>query len=173
MKRYLCVAIVSAFVAANASGNPFDLSVNLKKIDQDQDVLLFQLTNMAEAKKKREKKTEEKNIKQVEKTKADTRISTSEKDEIHANGALRVQTRVTEVERIKKIKEEQVKIEEQRAKKEKVRKAKHKNEKLSKEKQKTAKSKMADINITREETEAAKEADKAYREAVKQVDEEH
>ena len=58
MKQYLWAAMVLLFVNVNASDNPFDLNTNLKKIDQDQNVLLSEFRAMSEAKEKREEKEE-------------------------------------------------------------------------------------------------------------------
>jgi phage-related minor tail protein len=52
--------MIFVFVGANAANNPFDLSVNLKKIDQDQDALLSELKAMTEAKEEREEQEEQK-----------------------------------------------------------------------------------------------------------------
>jgi len=50
MKRYLLAMMVLATMGANAESNPFDLQKNLQKIDQDQDVLLSALKEMADKK---------------------------------------------------------------------------------------------------------------------------
>lgn len=198
MKRYLWAAVLAVFVAANASGNPFDLNVNLKKIDQDKNDLLSQLKDITAAKEERRKESKEEDIKQG----ADTPISAREEGEIEADDAVVVQPSTKEEERIKKIKEEQLKIEAQRVQKEKeekeriaaekreaqrvakekleaektaqleAEKAKLESEKLSKEKHAATKGAIADVNTVREEIEAAKKADKAYREAVIEVDRE-
>ena len=200
MKRYLWVAIILVFMGANASDNPFDLSTNLKKIDQDQDALLSELRDVAGAKEEREEKAEE--------IKVDTSPNASEEEAIPVDEAVVIQPKVMEEERIKKIKEEQAKIEAQRVQEEQAkveqerlaaeklevekyeaqRIAKQKleeeklaqlkaekaklEEQLSREKEEAAKSVMMDINITREGIEATKEADKTYKEAVVQVDKE-
>ena len=209
MKRYLWAAMIFVFVAANASGNPFDLSVNLKKIDQDQDALLSELKAMTEAKEEREEQEEQEKINKAEE-------SAIEVDEIAV-----IQSKVTEEGKIKKITDDQVEVEAQRAEKEKAeqeraaaeklevekyeaqraakkkleaeelaqleaekakleskkvelekQKAKLESEKLSQVKQKATKSVIVDINTTREEIEATKKADKAYKEAVVEVDKE-
>ena len=200
MKRYLWAAMVLVFVSANASDNPFDLSVNLKKIDQDQDALLSELRDVAGAKEEREEKAED--------VKVDTGPNVSEEEAIPVDEAVVIQPKVIEEERIKKIKEEQAKIEARRVQEEQAkveqerlaaeklevekyeaqRIAKNKleeeklaqlkaekaklEEQLSREKEEAAKSVMTDINITREGIEATKEADKTYKEAVAQVDKE-
>jgi len=105
MKRYLWTAMVLVFLGANASDNPFDLSVNLKKIDQDQDALLSELRNMAEAKEAREEKTEEENIEKVEKVKVDNATPVSKKDKIEVDNAVSTQAKVTEEEKNRKLKE--------------------------------------------------------------------
>ncbi|RRS32167.1 MAG: hypothetical protein P794_01965 [Epsilonproteobacteria bacterium (ex Lamellibrachia satsuma)] len=216
MKRYIWTAIVLVFVGANASDNPFDLNKNLKKIDKDQNILLSELKAIAVAKEKREEAEAEE---EDELTEVNSSTNVSEKKET-------VVPKITEEERLQKIKEEQAQIEAQRAQKEKeeqekVKKAeaqkaqaekarleaekrevakyeaqraekkKHEAEDLAQaeeekaklevekeevkhqnisEKKETAQSTITDINIAQEETEAAKEADKAYKEAVSEVD---
>ena len=118
MKQYLWAAIVLVFVGANASDNPFDLDANLKKIDQDQDVLLSELRVLSEAKVAREDaemEEEESNLEE-ETVATDTNVpnNISEKDTIEADNAVVVQPGVTEEDKIKKIAEDQVEIEAQR-----------------------------------------------------------
>lgn len=50
MKKYLVTVALLATIGANAESNPFDLQKNLQKIDQDQDVLLSALKEMADTK---------------------------------------------------------------------------------------------------------------------------
>ena len=50
MKKYLFVVMTIGLVGVNAQSNPFDLQVNLQKIDKDQDTLLSTLKEMAESK---------------------------------------------------------------------------------------------------------------------------
>ena len=49
MKQFLLIMVLLG-MGAHASSNPFDLQVNLQKIDQDQDILLTALKEMAEQK---------------------------------------------------------------------------------------------------------------------------
>jgi len=52
MKRYVWTAVALVFVNAYASENPFALKENLQKIDHDQEVLLSELSKLAEAREK-------------------------------------------------------------------------------------------------------------------------
>lgn len=175
MKRYLLTAMVLVFVGVNASDNPFDLSVNLKKIDQDQDAILSELKDMAEAKEERAERTEE-NIEKVEKIKVDNTVpaeaKVTEEERIKEE---RLQQEYAEIRRVRleKGKAEKAKLEAEKLAQLEAEKAKSKSEKFSKEKQEaTKKSDIADINITREGIEAARESDKTYKRAIIQVDKE-
>jgi len=47
MKKYLLTLVALAFVSVNAAGNPFEVNQNIKKIEQEQDVLLGELKEVA------------------------------------------------------------------------------------------------------------------------------
>jgi len=66
MKRYILAMMVLVTMGVNAESNPFDLQKNLQKIDQDQDVLLSALKEMADKKEE---------IEEVQIPVADTTIS--------------------------------------------------------------------------------------------------
>ena len=100
MKRYLWTAMVLVFLGANASDNPFDLSVNLKKIDQDQDALLSELRDVARAKEEKAGK--------VEDVKVDTSPNVSDEETIAVDEAVVIQAKVMEEERIKKEREKSI-----------------------------------------------------------------
>ncbi len=116
MKRYLWTAIVWAFVGANASDNPFKLNENLKKIDQDQNILLSELKVLTE---KKEKKEVQEEIIVTEKVEIDIDSNVSEIIVVEETEVVVIETNATEEAKINKIKEEQVKIEVKRAEKEK------------------------------------------------------
>jgi hypothetical protein len=48
MKQYIWIAVIMAVTGANAAENPFDLTSNLKKIDQSEKMLLNDLAKIAE-----------------------------------------------------------------------------------------------------------------------------
>ena len=105
MKQYVWIAIMLIFVDANATDNPFDLNTNLKKVDQDQDELLFELKAIAEVKEKREEQEE------LEK----------EKIEVKTPEVVVTEPKITEEERVKKeklLKEEYAEIRRERLEKE-------------------------------------------------------
>lgn len=203
MKRYIWMGFAVMFMGAYASDNPFDIGTNLKKIDQEESALLSELKGMKGAA-------------------ADTaspKISSAVKEKRNENEAQAKHSPDASKEgEIKKIKEEQARIEAARLKEEKAeqlrqkkaeaqraeeekrevaayearRAAKKKEEAQAvagekagqNKKRESAKAAVAgkeakqksvptnDFNITQEEIEAAKAADKAYLEAIKEVDKE-
>ena len=195
MKRYLWVAVAVAFVGANASDNPFDLNVNLKKIDQDQDALLSELRVMAQKKEEKEEKTaqiienlatpakiepkpiekvqsvsietEEERLQRIKKEQAVIEIQRAKKDKVEKD---RLAAEKLEVEKYEAQRAEKKRLEEQKLADLEAKKAELENEKKAQEKQKIAESEEVDINITREDIEATKEADRAYQEAIAEVD---
>ncbi|MEA3434075.1 MAG: hypothetical protein U9R13_05790 [Campylobacterota bacterium] len=158
MKRYLWTAMVLLFVGANASDNPFDLNANLKKIDQDQDALLSELRDVARAKEAKAGK--------VEDVKVDTSPNVSKEETIPVDEAVVIQAKVMEEERIKKIKEEQAKIEAQRVQEEQ---AKVDQERLAAEKLEVEKYEAQRVakNKLKAEKSAQLEAEKAKLESEK------
>jgi fused signal recognition particle receptor len=62
MKRYLWTAVAVLFVNANASENPFALKENLLKIDNDQEILLLELSKIAEARENAELEADDDNM---------------------------------------------------------------------------------------------------------------
>jgi hypothetical protein len=196
MMRYLWVAVAVAFVGANASDNPFDLNVNLKKIDQDQDALLSELRVMAQKKEEKEEKTaqiieshdatpakiepkpiekvqsvsietEEERLQRIKKEQAVIETQRAKKDKVEKD---RLAAEKLEVEKYEAQRAEKKRLEEQKLADLEAKKVELENKKKAQEKQKIAESEEVDINITREDIEATKEADRAYQEAIAEVD---
>jgi len=62
MKRYLWTAVAVLFVNANASENPFALKENLLKIDSEQEMLLSELSKIAEGREDAELEADDDNM---------------------------------------------------------------------------------------------------------------
>ena len=221
MKQYVWIAVIFLFTGAQASENPFDLGENLKKIDQDQDILLLELKKMSQKKEEQEEKVMNAQEGLEENHSGNNTAinveNVSSNNEVVQKNEMNL---TVEEERLKKVKEEQEKIEQARAEHEALKKAEVQveQERLAEEKQevekyeaqrlekKKAEEKAAallakqekeeklvakpmqekvtaevkedvlpatrDINLTREEIDAVKEAEKAYLEAIKEVNQE-
>jgi len=105
MKKYLFVVVTLGMIGVSAESNPFDLQKNLQKIDNDQEVLLSALQEMAG--NKDEFADDEPTVTAEEAT-----VELVPKENVAKKTAL-------EEERIEKVKEAQEKIEEARARQEK------------------------------------------------------
>jgi hypothetical protein len=221
MKQYVWIAVVFLFTGVQASENPFDLGENLKKIDQDQDILLLELKKMSQKKEEQEEKVMNAQEGSEENRLEDNTMHNEENVSSDNEVVQKSETNLTvEEERLKKVKEEQEKIEQARVEHEALKKAQEQKikeeaqaeeERLAEEKRevekyeaqrlekKKAEEKAAallvkqvkeeklvvkpiqekvtetvkeDINLTREKVDAVEEAEKAYLEAIKEVNQE-
>jgi len=221
MKQYVWIAVVFLFTGVQASENPFDLGENLKKIDQDQDILLLELKKMSQKKEEQEEKVMNAQEGSEENRLEDNTMHNEENVSSDNEVVQKSETNLTvEEERLKKVKEEQEKIEQARVEHEALKEAQEQKikeeaqaeeERLAEEKRevekyeaqrlekKKAEEKAAallvkqvkeeklvvkpiqekvtetvkeDINLTREKVDAVEEAEKAYLEAIKEVNQE-
>ncbi len=249
MKKYLWIGMVLMFMGAIASDNPFVLKENLRKIDQDQDILLSELKEMSKNKKELEVNTEtddsrasmqkeeeriqrikeqqaaveaerlKKEIKEEESTPAveevvvveveEVEVKVTEKEPIEPSDTTKKEKLEKEYSEIRKVRLEKEKIAEEKLqadeekklaeekieveayeakriekkknelkKQVQIEKAKESVDQVEKEQipvkqtEEVVSNKMKDINLTREALDATEEADKAYQEAIAEVDQE-
>jgi len=162
MKQYIWIAAIIAVVGANASENPFDLNKNLKKIDQAEKSLLSDLESIAqtqETKASPEKDSaaadKEKSVQAAEIPK---KAETVEKPETQR---VVIETAPEKEARLKKLKEEQARLEAERAAKKAAAKRaaeeKAKQEKMAAEKAALEAKEIARIKKAQAEKAAAEE----------------
>ena len=190
--------MILVFVGANASENPFSLRENLNKIDQDQEVLLSELRERVQKKEaaefSKDSERENKNFDDLvisaevaevkEQVSSDTSNAVKKEDQEAKRQKEVAEKRVVDAkaaeEKEARLKAKQAEAEKIAAQKsEKERQEKEKLEKLAQEKRVKAKksaqekrepasASVADSNMTPEEL----EAQRAYEEAVKEMDQE-
>jgi len=185
MKHFL-MSIVFVSIGVFTFANPFDLKENLQKIDQDQDILLSALKEMADKKavennvRKEQSVAKNNEITEAKRTEECRGIKEERLSEIKKEKDKIDQARVKEAENIVAKKREAKRLEaeayeaKRRAKKEqdeartKVRMAEKKAKEVKAAKLK-AKHAIANIDIKREERMSKREADKEYLEAIREM----
>jgi len=175
MKHFL-LSIVFVSAGVFASANPFDLKENLQKIDQDQDILLSALKEMADKKavenngKKEQSVTNNNEITEAKKTEEYRRIKEERLSAIKKEKDKIDQARAKEIENIvaKKREAERLEVEAYEAKR-RAKKEQEMAEKKAKAAKLKAKHAIVDIDIEREERMSKREADKEYLEAIREM----
>ena len=189
MKKYILAVVAFLFVGANASENPFAVNQNLQKIEEDQAVLLKELSVVAEKLEAEadaaddaeiddegddDNTTEDEEetpateavtadnevavpVEEMSSTAKSDAVAEVEKKEIETTPEAPVEDNVTaEEDRLKKVQEDQARIEDERAKEEALQ-----EEKAKLEAEKLALEKLAAEQLAQEELEKKKREEEA------------
>ncbi len=162
-----------ACISAMAAENPFELNTNVKTIEQDQDVLLGELKEVA---LKQEATEEEERIKKV---KEDQKRIEEERTKLEEQEKLALAKLDAEKKKREEAELAELKFEEERLERELVEQAaknalaeKEVAVKAAKEQEAAAKKDALDVNIEREGQEAAEKSEEEYINAVAEMDKE-
>ena len=162
-----------ACISAMAVENPFELNANVKKIEQDQDVLLGELKEVA---LKQEATAEEERIKKVkeDQERIEEERAKLEEQEKLALAKLDAQKKKREEEELAELKFKEERLEREFVEQEAKNALAEKEAavKAAKEQEAAAKKDALDVNIEREGQEAAEKSEEEYINAVAEMDKE-
>jgi len=179
MKKYVLFVLLIC-IGIQAEDNPFELKENLQKIDKDQEVLLSALKEISDVQKIGEDVAQMQSKEVVQQKKSELKFKKMKEMQEKIEGqkklnlVVKKEVQVQEEKALAKKKQEEF----QRQEKERLeveayeKKRAHKKKHMNKEIVMASKGTIMDINITREQILSKKEADKAYLEAIAEMDKE-